>query len=49
MKIRMISDVLKEQYGEKFCNDLISMWMDFSGTGCRRRCAEKQYNVNFQK
>ena len=25
---------VKEQYGEKFCNDLISMWMDFSGPGC---------------
>ena len=24
----------KEQYGEKFCNDLISMWMDFSDQGC---------------
>ena len=24
----------KEQYGEKFCNDLISMWMDFSDPGC---------------
>ena len=25
---------VKEQYGEKFCNDLISMWMDFSMPGC---------------
>ena len=24
----------KEQYGEKFCNDLISMRMDFSDPGC---------------
>lgn len=31
---------VKEQYGEKFCNDLISMWMDFSdrGAGHLRAC-----------